>query len=79
MLTDEVYTVLTADGGMRALEIMRQWPGHAVVMLDYLMPQGDGLDILRAVADDGRSNVAMPTSAWPLLTRRGCLLNSLPV
>jgi CheY-like chemotaxis protein len=52
LLTDEKYTVLTADGGMRALDIMRYWPRHAVVLFDYTMPRGDGLDMLQAVADD---------------------------
>jgi CheY-like chemotaxis protein len=52
LLTDEGYLVLSADGGMRTLEMMRQWPGHAVVLFDYQMPRGDGLDMLNAVADD---------------------------
>jgi CheY-like chemotaxis protein len=52
LLTDEGYTVVTAPGGMRALEMLRQCAGSGVVLFDFLMPEGDGLYLLKAIAAD---------------------------
>lgn len=52
ILTEEGYTVVTAPGGNRALELVRLMSGHVVVLFDRAMPEGDGLYLLKEVADD---------------------------
>jgi CheY-like chemotaxis protein len=53
LLTDEGYEVAHATGGLRALELLHAWTDPAVVLFDFSMPDGDGLDLLRTVAKDG--------------------------
>lgn len=52
LLTSEGYSVLIADGGFCALEVLRESAGPAIVLFDFLMSKGDGLDLLRGVSDD---------------------------
>jgi two-component system, OmpR family, response regulator len=52
LFTDEGYSVVTVHSGARALETLRHGQCPAVVLFDYLMPEGDGLDLLTAVAAD---------------------------
>lgn len=52
LLTSEGYSVSLASSGERALELMRRCIGTGVVLFDYLMPEGSGLDLLRGVAED---------------------------
>jgi two-component system phosphate regulon response regulator PhoB len=62
----EGYSVLTAESGERALELVRREAPSAVV-LDVMMPGLDGLDVLR------RLRSSPETSALPviLLTAKG--------
>jgi two-component system, chemotaxis family, chemotaxis protein CheY len=48
------HHVLEANDGLAALDILRSAPQHLVVLLDLLMPDLDGLGVLRAVAADAR-------------------------
>ncbi|HEX6820273.1 MAG TPA: response regulator [Ktedonobacterales bacterium] len=48
------YTVLEATDGVSGLEMVRASAHPLVVLLDLLMPQLDGLGVLRAVAKDER-------------------------
>jgi CheY-like chemotaxis protein len=52
VLDDAGYRVSVAQTGVTALEVLRTSPHPLVVVLDMLMPQGDGLTVLRAVRDD---------------------------
>ncbi|OIQ98427.1 regulatory protein LuxO [mine drainage metagenome] len=51
-LHDEPWTVVSAETGAGALEILRSRPVQAV-LLDIRLPDMDGLDILRTVIQDG--------------------------
>lgn len=48
------YTVLETANGVSGLEMLRASEEPLVVLLDLLMPQLDGLGVLRAVAEDER-------------------------
>jgi CheY-like chemotaxis protein len=52
LFTDEGISVVSATSGERALELLHALRGPVVVLFDFLMPEGDGLDLLRAVAAD---------------------------
>jgi CheY-like chemotaxis protein len=68
LLEDEGYRVAEADNGHEGLRIMRETASHLVVLLDYLMPEFNGFDVLRAVhADPGllqRHSVIIITSYY---------------
>jgi CheY-like chemotaxis protein len=49
VLRDEGYPVLEAADGQAAVEVLREHPEGLVVLLDLLMPGGDGFAVLRAV------------------------------
>ncbi len=48
VLESDAHTVLEADSGMRALEIVQQTPPH-IIILDLLMPEMRGQEVLTAV------------------------------
>jgi class 3 adenylate cyclase len=50
-LARDGYTVLTADGGARALEIVAARPVD-LVLLDVMMPGMDGYEVLKRMKDD---------------------------
>lgn len=53
ILEDAGYcTILEAPNGTHALEILRTTPQRLVVLLDWLMPHGAGVDVLLARAGD---------------------------
>ena len=52
LFAGEGYTVICVVSGERAVELLRERTEPAVVLFDYLMPHGDGLYLLQAVADD---------------------------
>ena len=52
LLEDEGYQVFEAADGVEALKALRATSERYVVLLDYLMPKMNGLEVLRAVVAD---------------------------
>jgi CheY-like chemotaxis protein len=52
-LTEEGYTVATAENGSIGLQMLREQP-FDVVLLDLLMPEIDGFDVLKIIKADVR-------------------------
>ena len=52
VLTDEGYEVNEARNGQEALQHLRASQRLHVVLLDYLLPVMDGVEVLRQVAED---------------------------
>jgi CheY-like chemotaxis protein len=50
VLEDAGYTVLLAQTGRQTLQVLRHSPERLVVLLDYLMPDLSGGEVLEAVA-----------------------------
>jgi CheY-like chemotaxis protein len=50
ILDEEGYTVLEAPNGLVALDLLRASEGPLVVLLDQIMPEMSGAELLRAVA-----------------------------
>ena len=74
ILEEEGYRVLDAADGDTALDLLCRSPERWVVLLDYLMPHGDGKRVLQRVSQDA----ALSTRhRFVLLTARTRL--SLPV
>jgi two-component system, chemotaxis family, sensor kinase CheA len=46
-LQDRGLTVLNAESGQKGLEILRQEPGIELVLMDIMMPELDGYDMMR--------------------------------
>jgi two-component system response regulator MprA len=51
-LEDEGYTVVDAEDGASALQMLRQSERRMVVLLDELMPNLEGTEMLRTIAAD---------------------------
>ena len=47
MLRDLGYSVLEADGGKKALELLRQHPSIELALVDYAMPEMNGAEVAR--------------------------------
>jgi signal transduction histidine kinase/ActR/RegA family two-component response regulator len=47
MLRDLGYSVLEADGGKAALELLREHPAIELVLVDYAMPEMNGAEVAR--------------------------------
>ena len=74
ILEEEGYQVIEASDGDTALDLLRRSQEQWVVLLDYLMPHGDGKRVLQTVSRDA----ALSTRhVYILLTARMRL--SLPV
>lgn len=52
-LTEEGYTVETAENGLDGLQMLREQP-FDIVLLDLLMPEMDGFDVLKVIKADAR-------------------------
>jgi CheY-like chemotaxis protein len=65
LLADEGYEVLEAADGVEALRSLRAAQNRYVVLLDYLMPRMNGLEVLQAVSSD---SVLMQRHAFILIT-----------
>jgi CheY-like chemotaxis protein len=48
LLTDEGYNVQTVGDGHEGLAFLRAAPYSCIVLLDYMMPNFNGFDVLRA-------------------------------
>ena len=64
VLTHESLAVDVAENGREALELMRTHP-YAVVLLDLLMPEMNGFDVLREMDEEARPVVLVITGADP--------------
>jgi DNA-binding response OmpR family regulator len=64
VLTHESLDVDVAPDGRQALELMRTRP-YAVVLLDLLMPEMNGFDVLKEMDEDSRPVVLVVTGADP--------------
>lgn len=70
VMVDEGYTVLQASNGAEALAVLRAVAGPLVVLLDWMMPVMDGLELLRTVATEpgsglGRHAYVFMSDAFP--------------
>src|SRR5262245_22614694 len=62
------YTVLTADNGLHALQVLRTQPAlPELIVSDIMMPQMDGIELLQQVRKESRW-VAIP---FIFLTAKG--------
>jgi diguanylate cyclase (GGDEF)-like protein len=61
------YRVLTASNGAEALRVLSEPDGPRLVVLDWMMPSLDGVDVCRVVRDSGRE----PYIYMILLTAKG--------
>lgn len=52
MLEQADYSVVEANDGVRGLAALRASPAPMVVLLDYQMPEMDGEELLKIVAED---------------------------
>lgn len=52
LFAGEGYSVICVESGERVMSLLRDRAEPAVVLFDYLMPHGDGLYLLDAVAHD---------------------------
>ena len=53
-LTADGHTVRTAENGRRALELLSE-AADDVVLLDIVMPEMDGIEVLEAIKSDPRA------------------------
>ena len=60
-LQREGYEIATAEDGVRALDIAREWDPHLVV-LDLMLPRLDGIEVCRALRDTSRTVIIMVTA-----------------
>jgi len=58
------YDVINASGGKEALDIIRKSPPD-IVVLDYIMPDMDGLDTLREIRSISASIPVIMFTAFP--------------
>src|SRR5687767_8083829 len=55
VLKDE-YKVKVANSGARALEVLQSGALPDIVLLDVMMPEMDGYEVLRRMRDDARTH-----------------------
>jgi CheY-like chemotaxis protein len=84
LLEDAGHTVTTAARGAEALDTLRAAPESEVVLLDLLMPEMDGLGVLRAVTADPQlaerhGYILMTADSDRLLSAAAHVLAALPV
>jgi len=66
LLKDWGYTVTTARDGIEAWEVLRRADSPALAILDWMMPDLDGVDVCRKVRQEGEA----PFVYLVLLTRK---------
>ena len=73
VLEDDEWDVLEAKNGIEALAILRSSPSHLVVLLDWMMPEMSGEDVLEVVNSD---RVLATRHAYALITANAALLTA---
>ncbi len=66
ILEETSYEVLVAQDGKEGLTLLEQHPDTAVMLLDRMMPELDGMGVLNAIANNPKLNhlkVIMQTAA----------------
>lgn len=63
-LEDEGHEVVTASNGRKGLEYARKGPVDLIVT-DFMMPDVDGIEMLRTLREEGFDRPAIVTSAIP--------------
>ena len=74
ILSEEGYRVLEADGADEALEVLSEARGRVdLVLLDVVMPRGDGVALTKAIRADWPAQRLLYMSAHPaeILARHG--------
>jgi DNA-binding response OmpR family regulator len=51
-LTHEGYSVITADNGQQALDLLERGIRPRVILVDLMLPRVDGTDLLSVLRDD---------------------------
>src|SRR5215813_607345 len=70
VLEDDEWDVLEAKNGIDALAILRSSPSHLVVLLDWMMPEMSGEEVLDVVNSD---RVLATRHAYALITGNAAL------
>jgi CheY-like chemotaxis protein len=68
LLSTEAYTVDLAGNGAQALEMIRD-TNYAVVLLDLMMPEMDGLQVLEELKKMSNSPAAVVLTAYASIDR----------
>jgi CheY-like chemotaxis protein len=74
ILSEEGYRVLEADGADEALEVLSEARGRVdLVLLDVVMPRGDGVALAKAIRADWPAQQLLYMSAYPaeIMARHG--------
>jgi len=74
ILSEEGYRVLEADGADEALEVLSEARGRVdLVLLDVVMPRGDGVALTKAIRADWPTQRLLYMSAYPaeIMARHG--------
>jgi two-component system cell cycle sensor histidine kinase/response regulator CckA len=74
ILSEEGYRVLEADGADEALEVLSEARGRVdLVLLDVVMPRGDGVALTKAIRADWPAQRLLYMSAYPaeIMARHG--------
>ncbi|GAC1447551.1 MAG: hypothetical protein PVSMB4_03170 [Ktedonobacterales bacterium] len=67
-LVDAGYSVVAVNDGAAVLDVLRDEPSGWIVLLDWMMPQLDGHETLRAIA---ANSVQAESNAFILMTAGG--------
>ena len=73
-LEEQGYCVTTCESGKQALHLLQTTPHSYAALIDVVMPEMDGIDVLDAIARDPRllhrHAFALMTGAYPRLAAR---------
>ena len=67
-LEKEIYEIMLADSGERALELLEQFKPH-LVLLDLVLPGISGLEVLKKIKETDREIIVIMMSAYEILEK----------